>query len=697
MKVSYPEKDGKANDLKFGNQYGKYLISHFNTWHGGVHIEGNKKQIQAIADGRIIAYRFSEKYEELKRTNFFTDAETEEEQKSSKKNNDTEIEQDTNKKDIDAKVEQEDNETKPSLSLKQNIDSTMTSEKYVPKGEYTKIPTHKQFDKFNQFFKSFKILRQMIQSQTEFVFDDEESVEYIANTNIWNIILKPKKELKYNLFILVEQSESMDIYNELIIDFVKAVDRFSIFKNIKVYYIKQYKDSFNLYKDKKNKTKLSLKALNSDNQRNFTMILSDCISSGWGDKRGYTLFEKLTKITPLSIINMLPQRLWRRTPLKSSRRVKFTHKKSFLNDTLVSDIDEVDIKDNIKVPMTTLESIPLKQWSNLVAGKKNNWLYGSIFEANVFNKMTDIEIKDNTINTADDIVKNFDKYTSPIAKKLAIYFSTVPLSMDIMKIVQKENLQEANYTHLAEVFLSGLLKKSDKKTNTDDVIYEFIEGVQEILFARLSLHKKIDILSHNSSFISNNIGSVIDFQALLENPSLESGIALSDNDKVFAHIVADVFKEMGGKYTDVAQELESGIEQVKNEEFLQKYQEQIIKKLQETEICEHIHEEVYIGGTPKDGDYLKGIVSQCGDMPENIELSNIQKINDSVYKVEAKFDLNSFVEIYDFPHPPLTKEKEFVLEIEATLDVEFKEDAIVDLKIYDIIQDTIEDNQFDDF
>ena len=81
MKVSYPEKDGKANDLKFGNQYGKYLISHFNTWHGGVHIEGNKKQILAIADGRIIAYRFSEKYEELKRTNF-TDAETEEEQKS---------------------------------------------------------------------------------------------------------------------------------------------------------------------------------------------------------------------------------------------------------------------------------------------------------------------------------------------------------------------------------------------------------------------------------------------------------------------------------------------------------------------------------------------------------------------------------------------------------------------------------------
>lgn len=72
MKISYPEKNGKNDDLKFTNSYGKYLINHFNTWHGGVHIEGIDKSIQAIADGRIIAYRFMDDYEYLPKTDNIT-------------------------------------------------------------------------------------------------------------------------------------------------------------------------------------------------------------------------------------------------------------------------------------------------------------------------------------------------------------------------------------------------------------------------------------------------------------------------------------------------------------------------------------------------------------------------------------------------------------------------------------------------
>lgn len=66
MNISYPEKNGDSSDLKFGNIFGKYLISYFNTWHGGIHIEKIKEPLCAIADGRIIAYRFEEEYKELK-------------------------------------------------------------------------------------------------------------------------------------------------------------------------------------------------------------------------------------------------------------------------------------------------------------------------------------------------------------------------------------------------------------------------------------------------------------------------------------------------------------------------------------------------------------------------------------------------------------------------------------------------------
>ncbi|UII28982.1 SH3 domain-containing protein [Fulvivirga maritima] len=76
MNFFYPEKDGNGEDLKFSNQFGKYLISHFNTWHGGVHIEGADKAMQAIADGRIIAYRMNKEYQTLKDSSDNTNSET---------------------------------------------------------------------------------------------------------------------------------------------------------------------------------------------------------------------------------------------------------------------------------------------------------------------------------------------------------------------------------------------------------------------------------------------------------------------------------------------------------------------------------------------------------------------------------------------------------------------------------------------
>ncbi len=62
MRVTYPYNDNNVKtDLGQTNSFGVYPINRYNTWHGGLHIEGSK-EIRAIADGRIIAYRIPEKY-----------------------------------------------------------------------------------------------------------------------------------------------------------------------------------------------------------------------------------------------------------------------------------------------------------------------------------------------------------------------------------------------------------------------------------------------------------------------------------------------------------------------------------------------------------------------------------------------------------------------------------------------------------
>ena len=65
MKFCYPVKgvDSLESFYKKREKGGFYPIGRSNVWHGGVHIEGDKEEIRAIADGEIIAFKMPNKYD----------------------------------------------------------------------------------------------------------------------------------------------------------------------------------------------------------------------------------------------------------------------------------------------------------------------------------------------------------------------------------------------------------------------------------------------------------------------------------------------------------------------------------------------------------------------------------------------------------------------------------------------------------
>lgn len=208
------------------------------------------------------------------------------------------------------------------------------------KGEYKKVPTPRLYTQYNQFANVLKILRQQSLSNTEKILDEDSTIEYIANTHIWDVVTKPKCEKKFILNIIIEKSESMEIWEEITNDFSSAIANFLFFKALNVYYLKESNKGFVLYGDKKCQTKVSVNAFHSLEERHLTMLMSDCISKAWADKRGYDFLEKITRVTPFMILNMLPQRIWKRTIVDDTWRIKFTHKVGWLNKFLITDIDE---------------------------------------------------------------------------------------------------------------------------------------------------------------------------------------------------------------------------------------------------------------------------------------------------------------------------------------------------------------------
>ena len=512
-----------------------------------------------------------------------------------------------NKEDLkeDNKLNEKDSSTKP----QENNDNVILNEEDKPvdtpaspsnpiylnqeqskgrkKGEYKKLPTPRLYTQYNQFANVLKILRQQSLSQTEKVLDEDSTIEYIANTHIWNVLTKPKREKKFTLNIIIEKSDSMEVWEEITSNFSSTVASFLFFKALNIYYLKD----FVLYSDKQCKNKVSVNIFHSHEEKYLTILMSDCVSSGWGYKSGYDFLKSITEITPFMILNMLPQRIWKRTIIDDTWRIKFTHKEGWLNKFLISDIDEEECqvsKEHVRVPMTTFDTISLKHWSNLIAGEKENCLYGSLFEAEWFSGAPKVTNDSRENEDPVQLVKDFEIFASPMAQKLAIYFSTVPLSMDIMKIVQKVSLPESNHTHLAEVFLSGLLKKTTLRTPSRKIIYKFVNGVRDILRDKLYLHKKIDILKENTTFISKNLGSTIDFIALIENPSSLDGMTLSDDNEImFGEIIADVFNEMKEEYSESTNQVQTKSTDSEGLPFLKKLPSDYIEKILSTNVIKY--------------------------------------------------------------------------------------------------------------
>jgi len=99
--------------------------------------------------------------------------------------------------------------------------------------------------------------------------------------------------------------------------------------------------------------------------------------------------------------------------------------------------------------------------------------------------------------------------------------------------------------HLAEVFVSGLLKRvtpAEVHCNPDEVEYDFYEGVRDILTKLILQSEANKVLAAISSYIEDHAGKPFDFEALL--PDGEGEDALPEFARPFARVGAEFPKRL---------------------------------------------------------------------------------------------------------------------------------------------------------
>ncbi|MEW5535839.1 hypothetical protein AB1328_38715, partial [Streptomyces virginiae] len=111
-----------------------------------------------------------------------------------------------------------------------------------------------------------------------------------------------------------------------------------------------------------------------------------------------------------------------------------------------------------------------------------------------------------------ELVARFRSSAAPRAVQLAVYLSAAPLTLPVMRLVQRTMLPDSEPSDLAEVLLSGLLRRSGPGPGH---WYEFVPGVQDVLLGPLGRDEAALVLKHCSEYVRAHFGSgVRNFPAL---------------------------------------------------------------------------------------------------------------------------------------------------------------------------------------
>jgi hypothetical protein len=421
-----------------------------------------------------------------------------------------------------------------------------------------------------------------VSSHTETVLDEVATAERIAEEKIPVPVMRPAPERWFDLVLIVDNSPSMGIWQQTVIELQKLLERHGAFRDVQTWGLLMSGNGQICLRSgvgvaaRSRRLHSPNELVDPGNQRLF-LVVSDCVSSMWQDGTITTALAPWVKTGPLAIVQMLPERLWERTALGLSAAVRFRalspgvpNQKLIAEELAVWD-DDLILETGLKVPVVTLEPEPLSDWSKMVVGVANATSPGFILEspeATELGQPNQPNVQQEpAAMSAERIVHRFLNTASSTARKLAGLLAAAPvISLPIVRLLQKTMLEQLRQVHIAEVFLGGILKATspiDAHTDPDYVQYDFIDPeVRSLLLDASPLSKSTQVVNEVSSFIAERAGlSLHEFWATLEDPTLAKTEATGQQVQPFARVTAQVLRRLGGDYVQMAERMERQFEQ----------------------------------------------------------------------------------------------------------------------------------------
>ncbi|MEO3785988.1 FxSxx-COOH system tetratricopeptide repeat protein [Actinocorallia sp. B10E7] len=435
----------------------------------------------------------------------------------------------------------------------------------IPSSRAVRVPAPKAIPSALPIARALRPLHLKTDSSTSAGVDERRTAERIAETGLWQPLLAPLPERRFELALVVDESASMPMWRQTIKEFHSILRQLGAFRDIRLWrLVTSGRRAPRLLSG--DGSERAPEELLDPAGRRIVLLVSDCLGPAWQDERIAKPLDLWGGSGPVAIVQPLPERLWWRSGVSMHRIKVASAAPGVPNSRLRVELPKGarERPSGLAVPVLDLSPRRLEPWALMVAQGRRELPCAALFTGGLADRRRPPEPTD---LTSIDRVTRFRAATSPHVYKLACYLAAAPLRQPVMRLVQYAMLPDSTPADLAEVQLSGLLRLvvPPEDPNPYDLAYEFHDGVRPLLLDGLHRSETMSVLRNVWNAVRDNFGSSLDFPALLE--VLERNDSGLPPDHAFAQVAAEALGKMGGRYAKVAKQIASRLPLGMNDRF----------------------------------------------------------------------------------------------------------------------------------
>ncbi|MFJ9529058.1 SAV_2336 N-terminal domain-related protein [Streptomyces cyaneofuscatus] len=391
----------------------------------------------------------------------------------------------------------------------------------------------------------------------------------------------PRTERWLSVDLVVDTGPSMVIWRQLAAELRTLLEGQGAFRTVRTWSLESGGTEprlsvFRRATGTRPKRDLPWKHLADPTGRHLLLILTDGVGPLWRRGGMEAALRQWSRERPVAVLQVLPRSLWHRTgltPVPVAARPAPHGRTTPLFRGVSSERDAPPrVQRGGWVPVLELDAEWIAPWAQVVSGRAAGWtpLLALRPDSPGEESRSVAEAYDITGLDASSLVEQFRGEASQSAFELAGYLAATPLVLPVMRLVQRVMMPRSKPSHLAELFLSGLLSRSDEDPpswgeDPDLTLYDFRPGVRDVLLSTLTRQESLrtlDVVSQVSGRVAQRLGGNLDFRALIPSPGARSTWRLPVESLPFARTTAKVLAGLGEHHRSAATALAEQIDAI---------------------------------------------------------------------------------------------------------------------------------------